>query len=104
MRTSFAYINTSVNEGMCLAILEAMTLGVPVLARRNTGNTSLIKHGKTGLLFDTPDEAVQCLFELDHSPNLRYSLIRQGENYVRKYHHFSNENKSYRNLLIDLIK
>jgi glycosyltransferase involved in cell wall biosynthesis len=104
MRTSFAYINTSINEGMCLAILEAMTLGVPVLARRNTGNTSIIKHGKTGLLFDTPDEAVQCLIELDNSKKLRHLLIRQAENYVRKYHHFTNETKSYRNLLLDLIK
>jgi glycosyltransferase involved in cell wall biosynthesis len=104
MRTSLAYINTSVNEGMCLAMLEAMTLGVPVLARRNTGNSSLIKHGKNGLLFDTPDEAVHCLNELDNSSKLRYTLIRNGENYVRKYHHFSDESKSYRNLLVDLIK
>jgi len=104
MKTSFAYINTSINEGMCLAILEAMALGIPVLARRNTGNTSIIKHGKTGLLFDTPDEAVQCLIELDKSTKLRYLLKRQAENYVRKYHNITNERKSYRNLLIDLIK
>lgn len=104
MRTSFAYINTSINEGMCLAMLEAMTLGLPVLARRNTGNTSIIKHGKTGLIFDTPDEAVQCLIELDNSTKLRNLLIRQAENYVRKYHNITNETKSYRNLLLDLIK
>jgi glycosyltransferase involved in cell wall biosynthesis len=104
MRTSFAYINTSVNEGMCLAVLEAMTLGVPVLARRNTGNTSIIKHGKTGMIFDTPDEAVQCLLEVDYNTKLRHLLIRQAENYVRKYHNITNETKSYRNLLLDLIK
>lgn len=104
MQTSFAYINTSINEGMCLTILESMTLGIPVLARRNIGNTNIIKHGKTGLLFDTPDEAVQCLIELDNSTKLRHTLIRQGEDYVRKYHHISNESKSYRNLLGDLIK
>lgn len=104
MRTSFAYINTSINEGMCLTILEAMTIGLPVLARRNTGNASIIKHEKTGLLFDTPDEAVQCLIELDNSTKLRDLLIRQAENYVRKYHNITNETKSYRNLLFDLIK
>ena len=104
MQTSFAYINTSMNEGMCLTILEAMTLGIPVLARRNIGNSSIIKHGKTGLLFDTPDEAVQCLIELDNSTKLRHTLIRQGEDYVRKFHHIINESKSYRNLLCDLIK
>ena len=104
MQTAFAYLNTSINEGMCLTILEAMTLGVPVLARRNSGNTSLIKHGKTGLLFDTPDEAVQCLIELDNSTKLRYSLVRQGEDYVRKTHLLAMESKSYRNLLSNLMK
>ena len=104
MRTAFAYINTSINEGMCLAILEAMTLGLPVLARRNIGNSSIIKHGKTGLLFDRPDEAVQCLLELDTNDKLRNSLTCQAENYVRKSHYFKTEIKSYRNLIFDLIK
>jgi glycosyltransferase involved in cell wall biosynthesis len=104
MRTSFAYINTSINEGMCLTILEAMTLGIPVLARRNTGNKSIIKHEKTGFLFDTPDEAVQYLIELDNNTKLRYLLIQQAENYVRKHHNITNETKSYRKLLLDLVK
>ncbi|CAF2066233.1 unnamed protein product [Rotaria magnacalcarata] len=104
MRTSFVYINTSINEGMCLAMLEAMTLGIPVLARRNTGNTSIIKHRKTGFIFDTPDEAAQCLVELDSCNELRHELIQQAEKYVKKYHNISNETKAYRNLLLSLIK
>ncbi|CAF3417349.1 unnamed protein product [Rotaria sp. Silwood1] len=104
MKTSFAYINTSINEGMCLALLEAMTLGVPVLARRNTGNTSVIKHRKTGFLFDTPDEAAQYLVEVDNCTELRNELIRQAEKYVKKYHNIANETKAYRNLLVNLIK
>ena len=104
MRTSFAYINTSINEGMCLAMLEAMAIGLPVLARRNTGNSSVIKHEKNGLLFDTPDEAVQCLLELDNSSKLRQTLIQQAENYVKKNHYFPTESKAYRNLLFDLIQ
>lgn len=31
-----------------------MDLGVPVIARRNAGNSEIIEHLKTGLLFDTP--------------------------------------------------
>lgn len=40
-------------------LLEAMALGVPVLARRIPGNAAVVAHGVTGLLFDTPAEAVQ---------------------------------------------
>ena len=35
-------------------LLQAFDLGVPVLARHIPGNTYLIEHNKTGLLFDTP--------------------------------------------------
>jgi len=49
-------LNTSVSEGMCNSIMEAMLLGRPVLCRRNAGNSSLVKHGIDGLLFDTQDE------------------------------------------------
>jgi glycosyltransferase involved in cell wall biosynthesis len=104
MRTSFAYINTSLNEGMCLAMLEAMVIGLPILARRNTGNASIIKHEKTGLMFDTPDEAVQCLTELDKNTKLRHLLIQQAANYVKKNHNISVETKTYRKLLVDLIE
>ncbi|CAF1026380.1 unnamed protein product [Adineta ricciae] len=104
LRTSFIYINTSVNEGMCLAILEAMTLGIPVLARRNIGNLSIVKHEKTGLLFDTSEEAAQYVSKLEQNIRLRQSLVEQAEKYVKKYHDITDETKSYRKLLQELIR
>ena len=99
MRTSFGYINTSVNEGMCLAILEAMTLGVVVLARRNLGNASIVKHGKTGLLFDTVEQAVEQLEQFERNKKLRFNLIEQAAAYVKKSHSNAAETKAYRTLL-----
>jgi glycosyltransferase involved in cell wall biosynthesis len=45
-----------VSEGMSLALLEAMSLGAIVIARRIPGNAALISHGTTGFLFSTPAE------------------------------------------------
>lgn len=56
MKQSVATINTSVDEGMCGALLEAMLLSCPVLARRNGGNEAVIQHGVTGYLFSSPQE------------------------------------------------
>uniref|UniRef100_A0A803K1P7 Glycosyltransferase 1 domain-containing protein 1 n=1 Tax=Xenopus tropicalis TaxID=8364 RepID=A0A803K1P7_XENTR len=54
IKRSFALVNSSLSEGMSAAILEAMDLEVPVLARDIPGNSAIIKHEDTGLLFSTP--------------------------------------------------
>ncbi|NXP42332.1 GL1D1 protein, partial [Leiothrix lutea] len=54
VRACFALVNTSTSEGMSAAILEAMDLDIPVLARNIPGNAAIIKHKETGLLFSTP--------------------------------------------------
>ncbi|NXU37415.1 GL1D1 protein, partial [Drymodes brunneopygia] len=51
---SCALVNSSLSEGMSAAILEAMDLNIPVLARNIPGNAAIIKHRETGLLFSTP--------------------------------------------------
>ncbi|HEY3176036.1 MAG TPA: glycosyltransferase [Candidatus Polarisedimenticolia bacterium] len=48
---------TSVREGCCNVILEAMATGVPVVATRVGGNPDLIEHGRTGWLFPHGDVA-----------------------------------------------
>ncbi|NXS02033.1 GL1D1 protein, partial [Oxylabes madagascariensis] len=54
VRGCFALVNSSISEGMSAAILEAMDLGIPVLARNIPGNAAIVKHKETGLLFSTP--------------------------------------------------
>ena len=49
-------INNSLSEGLANSLLEAATLGIPILARNNPGNAALVRHGINGLLFDD-DEA-----------------------------------------------
>ena len=50
-------LNSSRTEGQCGAIMEAMALGTPVLARCNRGNCDLIGNGEDrGGLFKTAKE------------------------------------------------
>ena len=51
-------LNTSRTEGQSNTLLEAMSLGTPVIARNVDGNSSIIMSGVNGLLFDTADGAV----------------------------------------------
>ncbi|XP_014388847.1 PREDICTED: glycosyltransferase 1 domain-containing protein 1 [Myotis brandtii] len=56
-KNCLALVNSSLSEGMSAAILEAMDLEVPVLARNIPGNAAVVQHGVTGLLFSDPQVA-----------------------------------------------
>ena len=47
-------IAPAVNEGFGRAVVESMMVGTPVVAAASGGHTSIIDHGRTGLLFE-PD-------------------------------------------------
>jgi glycosyltransferase involved in cell wall biosynthesis len=48
-----AYLSTSLWEGLPLAVLEAMSMAVPVVASDVQGNQECVDHGKTGFLYES---------------------------------------------------
>lgn len=68
LRAADLTLNCSESEGESNAILEAQWAGRPVLARRNQGNSALIEHCVTGLLFDTPDELAAAITRVRCDP------------------------------------
>jgi len=71
-------ILTSEVEGLPLVALEAMSLGVPVLASAVGGLPELITHGRDGYLIEysamLPQRAAELLRTLMHNPMERRSL------------------------------
>ena len=63
---SFCVLSTSRWEGMPLALLEAMALGVPVIATDVVGNRDAVSDGESGFLFDpgTPAQAASHVLRL----------------------------------------
>jgi glycosyltransferase involved in cell wall biosynthesis len=59
LRCASALVNSSLSEGMSGAILEAMSLRIPVLARANEGNLSIVREGATGWVFEGAEECRQ---------------------------------------------
>uniref|UniRef100_A0A8C4Q003 Glycosyltransferase 1 domain containing 1 n=1 Tax=Eptatretus burgeri TaxID=7764 RepID=A0A8C4Q003_EPTBU len=103
MSSSFCLVNSSISEGMSGAILEAMDLGLPVVARTNSGNRSLIHHEETGLLFCTGREFVVQARRLIGDSLLRRHLITGAKNLLETSHSLSSERRTYARLVHLLI-
>uniref|UniRef100_A0A3B3VXP5 Glycosyltransferase 1 domain containing 1 n=1 Tax=Poecilia latipinna TaxID=48699 RepID=A0A3B3VXP5_9TELE len=104
MKRCFAVVNSSVSEGMSAAILEAMDLRVPVLARNIPGNASVVKHGVTGLLFSSPQEFMHQSQRLLSDQELRERVVRSGKLYVEEHHTVKQERETYQRLVDKLHK
>uniref|UniRef100_A0A452HW73 Glycosyl transferase family 1 domain-containing protein n=1 Tax=Gopherus agassizii TaxID=38772 RepID=A0A452HW73_9SAUR len=98
----FAVVNSSISEGMSAAILEAMDLDVPVLARNIPGNAAIIQHKVTGLLFTDPQEFVQLSKSLMNDPTLEREIVTKAKVYVKKHHSWDCEREAYQNLVLRL--
>ncbi|CUH99098.1 glycosyltransferase [Leisingera aquaemixtae] len=78
-RRAHAFVSTSRWEGMPLAVLEAMSEALCVLATDVVGNADVIRDGKTGRLFRTSDEAVRMLQGLTVEDCARLSAAARRE-------------------------
>ncbi|MEZ4338328.1 MAG: acyltransferase domain-containing protein, partial [Sandaracinaceae bacterium] len=95
-------LNTSLSEGMCGVLLEAMCLRTPILARRNAGNESLVAHGSTGLLYDEPEEAVCWARALLASGDLRERLASTARGLIEDVHSNRREREAYHALVEEI--
>ncbi|MGQ9473315.1 MAG: glycosyltransferase [Candidatus Caldatribacteriaceae bacterium] len=71
---------TSKREGLPRAVMEAMTVGKPVVATNVRGNCELVEHGKTGLLVDLSyvDGLAEVVLNLIRNPKLWQKMDEAG--------------------------
>ncbi len=77
---SSVYLSTSRFEGLPYALIEAASLGLPIIASNVKGNNEVVRHGFNGFLFTTDDEAVSYIKKLHDEPALWYIMSRNAYN------------------------
>lgn len=73
-------VSCATNESFGRVIVEAMTLGVPVIGARSAGTTEIINSNKLGLLY-TPDDAkglADCIKFLISKPKVAQNMSRDA--------------------------
>jgi glycosyltransferase involved in cell wall biosynthesis len=90
------YLQTSLWEGLPIAVLEAMVLQKPVIASNIIGNKDIVLHNKTGFLFDDINE-LESYFKILRKPETRALF---GENSLTRCQDLFDKNKNFKQLLV----
>jgi len=71
------------SRGKCgLKVLQYMAAGLPVVANPVGVNREMVRHGESGFLVGSPDEAAAALVELANNPGLRRAMGACGRRIV----------------------
>lgn len=89
--SSDIYLSTSLYEGLPISILEAMSVGLPVIASNVMGNCDTIENGKSGYFYDLNNlnMAINYLLELDTNKELRKKFGKEA--FIRQRKFFSKD-------------
>ncbi len=88
------YIQTSLWEGLPIAVLEAMSLQKPVIATNVIGNKDVVSHNETGFLFDDIGE-LEAYFEILKDESTRNLF---GQKAMEKCKLLFDERKNFKRL------
>lgn len=85
--SAYLYLIPSTYEIFNMTMLEALACGSPVLASREGGMQDVVRHGKTGFLFEknSDEELAKYIEETLVSPDLRRSLSEEAMRDVSDY-------------------
>ena len=98
------FVMTSSLEGIPRCMMEAMAVGVPVVAYDIPGVDQLIEHGKTGLLAPFGDKTAlaACCKQILDDPELAGTLSRNARDLVNKRYSAARMADEYEDLFREL--
>ncbi len=96
------YISTSLWEGLPYAVLEAMSLGKPLLLFDCIGNRDLVETGKNGYLYKTKEEVISNIKNLLANPHLVNVLGENSYQLVKRSFSLKRMQIKYRRLYCGL--
>ena len=90
-------MSSSLREGHPLAVIEAMSMGLPVVASNVPGNNETIKHGSSGFYYDLGNikQASHYLTLLACNFELRKKLATNAQAYQRENFSSISMSKTY---------
>ncbi len=82
---SSIFVLPSYHEAYPISVIEARSVGLPVVARTPNGVAEIIEHGKQGFLAASSEEFVRYLVTLIRDPALRAQMSREALQGIEKF-------------------
>jgi glycogen synthase len=82
---SHVFVLPNAAEAFGIAALEARAVGLPVVARRQSGARDLIEHGVHGLLCETVDDMATAIAELCRDDVMRHAMARRARDGIERF-------------------
>lgn len=80
------FVFMSHQEGLPVALMEAMACGLPAVCSNIRGNTDLIEDGVTGLLSNnTPEEVAESISEMENNTSLRNRVASAALQKIKQF-------------------
>lgn len=78
-------VSSSIREGLGISLIEAMAVGLPLVASRNRGHIDVIAQESNGYLFDSGEDFTRYSTEIYNDKDLRRQMGRKNVSDVSKY-------------------
>ena len=102
---SSCYLSTSRWEGLPLSVIEAMSVGLPVIATNVVGNNSLVENNSNGFLYDinAPEEAAKKIIQLSGDLDLWKKFSAINRKLVEENYSITKMVKETENLYVNIL-
>lgn len=106
MKEAEVFILPSRREGLPLVILEAMSVGCPVIASAISGNAELVKHGENGYLFEPENihALTECIRKIVSDKKTREQLSAGALRFAESYPTWDEVYLQYRNVYTKMLE
>lgn len=85
-QASDLFVFMSKQEGLPVAMMEAMACGVPVICSDIRGNTDLVENGVSGIISEsTPEKLAENILQLVSNPSKLQELSAQAAKMIQKF-------------------